>query len=109
MEVMSTKEPINLSKAIEGAIKLGFNKRFVLRNGMIHSLLTNKGYSESEYAVVKSFRVALGNDYTENLFFVVLNDGTLGFLLKPIVKRSIYKRQMRRNYLIRKEELKKMI
>ncbi len=41
---------------------------------------------KEEFAVVKTYRIGLGNGYRGTISYIVLNDGTLGYLLKEARK-----------------------
>lgn len=100
-KVMKTKTPISLNQALEEAIKLGFNNRFVLRNESIHSFLTNEDFTDSEFAVVKSYPVILNNGQKGRMRYIVLNNGHLGFLLNATKSVTHQKTLSHRNSINR--------
>lgn len=90
MNSVRSKE-INLNNAIEEAIEFGFTKQLILVNGMIKKLVNGKKFFKEEFAIVKTYPVISDSEHKLSISYVVLNDGTLGYLLKET------KRQLRRN------------
>ncbi len=83
----------NLNKAIEEAIEFGFTKQLILVNGILKKLVSGKNFLKEEFAIVKTYPIVSGKGYKGTISYVVLNDGTLGYLLKETkktVKKKIY-------------------
>src|SRR5438105_1985587 len=78
---MKTKSSISVNEAIEEAISMGFTNRYILHNNSVYSLLTNADFPESDYAIVKSYRVRLKNANKGYIHYIVLTNGQLGFIL----------------------------
>lgn len=79
---MNTPKTIDLNKAIEEAQELGFTKQFISINGMIKKLLSNKIFLKNEFAIVKTYTFNFLKNRGGTISYVVLEDGTLGYLLK---------------------------
>ncbi|MEO6303998.1 MAG: hypothetical protein ABIP51_12580 [Bacteroidia bacterium] len=78
---------MELNKAIEEAIKFGFTKQLILVNGVIKKLFSEKDFLKEEFAIVKTYPVNSTEGYTGTISYVVLNDCTLGYLLKHRKRR----------------------
>lgn len=79
---------MSLNKAIEEAIEFGFTKQLILVNGIIKKLVSGKNFFKEEFAIVKTYPVISAKGYKATISYVVLNDGTLGYLLKE-TKRQL--------------------
>lgn len=85
---METRTIIPLKRALYRAMRYGFRSRFIERTNRIHSLLTNRSYSEQEFAIIKSHPVSISDEKEATLCYIVLNNGELGFLIKDTNKKE---------------------
>jgi len=87
-----------LNKAIEEAIEFGFTKQLILVNGIIRKMFSGKSFFKEDFAIVKSYPVKAKN-YKGVISYVVLSDGTLGYLIKET------KRHLKRKLLTRSRKI----
>ncbi len=79
---MTARKVIELDKAIEEAVQFGFTKQFILLDGQIKNLVSNKNYLKEEFAIVKRYPINSAKGYEGTISYVVSNDCTLGYFLK---------------------------
>ncbi|MBA2612744.1 MAG: hypothetical protein H0U95_12275 [Bacteroidetes bacterium] len=88
---MNTKRSIQVNKALQEARQLGFTKQLVWVNGVIKKLFSEKLFFKHDFAVVKTYSVNFFNNKKGTISYIVLCDGTLGYLLKD-KERQVRKR-----------------
>ncbi|MGZ3903500.1 MAG: hypothetical protein ACXVC6_07390 [Bacteroidia bacterium] len=94
---MKTKNIIPVNKAIQEAIRLGFRTCFMHHKNRIHSASSGKEYSETEFAIVRSYPVNLGNGHNGLMEYIVLNSGTLGFLIEAVTEKKEFTEKVKEN------------
>ena len=79
---MNTKRPIQIHEALQEARQLGFTKQLIWVNGVIKKLFSDKDFLKNEFAIVKTYSINFLNNKKGTISYIVLSDGTLGYLLK---------------------------
>ena len=85
---MKTKHFIPVNKAIEEAMKLGFKTRFIHHKSRIRSASGGNDFSETDFAIVRSYPVNLVNGNKGIMEYIVLNSGELGFILEEAADKK---------------------
>lgn len=84
---------LELDKAIEEAAKLGFTNQFIIVNGMVKKIFSNRFFFKEEFAIVKTYPITSLNGYKGTISYIVLSDSSLGYLLKER-KKNLKKRSV---------------
>jgi len=90
---MNIKKQIEINKAIEEAMQFGFTRQLVFVNGMIKKMFSDETFFKEDFATVRTYPINSITGYKGTISYIVLNDGTLGYILKE------NKRQLRTRLL----------